>query len=113
MSRIAFVVGLAVVLVATAAHAGFMDGNRLYAIRASSDPLNLSECMGYVEGVADYFQWVRFERHKPECVAESVVASQVVDVVTSFLRDHPEARNNEADSLIIAAMTGACPACSQ
>jgi len=80
------------------------------AENASAAAVTKSICLGYVEGAADSLAVFRFINKAPACLPDGVDATQLVDVAVSFLRRHPEQRQNSAASLAAAAFVEAwCP----
>jgi hypothetical protein len=105
MSKLALGVAMALTVLTGEARAGtFQDGNKLYAVCTSSAPADQIKCAGYVEGVADYLDWVRLDQNKPQCVPADAVAKQVVDVVVNLLRNQPEVRSYNGPSVVVAAV---------
>jgi hypothetical protein len=87
--------------------AGFMDGNELYAdCTGSTDSFQRGVCLGYIQGVADHIDEVRWGRNEPQCPT-GVVLKQVEDVVVNYLRDHPVDRSADATPLVYLAVTKA------
>jgi len=53
-------------------------------------------CYGYVAGVVDMLYTV--------CLPDGMTRQQVIDVLTLWLRDHPEKRHLPASSLVAGAL---------
>src|SRR5215469_13256588 len=70
----------------------FVSGNRLLEV---CTPIQQPFCYGYVEGIADALQSTFREMNlrTPFCVPQGAASKQLVDIATSYLRDHPEARH--------------------
>jgi hypothetical protein len=85
---------------------GFLTGNGLYQNCTSSNDLDKAICLGYVMGVTEGLQ----SRHTT-CVPKGagVSGGQIMDVVTNYLRDHPEARHYAAFSEVELALKKAFP----
>lgn len=99
-----------------------LDGNELYSacqdaqksLRRQGDYLsfegdhdtvfNAGKCFGYVTAVVDSIP--AGEGFEPD---SDVRLTQYVDVVTSYLRDHPASRNQQAHHLARRALTDAFP----
>jgi hypothetical protein len=93
----------------TAGEAGaglFKDGNSLYEDCRSSDIPAQTGCLGFVVGVADTASALEF---KYLCIPNGVTARQLEDIVTPFLRDHPEDRHWSASGLVLSALAKAFP----
>ena len=91
--------------------AGFMDGNELYAdCTGSTDSFQRGVYLGYIQGVADHIDEVRWGRNEPQCPT-GVVLKQVEDIVVYYLRDHSADRSSPATELATIAITQAwhCP----
>ena len=73
------------------------DGNKLFQACQNNDRL-YGVCLGYVIGVEDALDGQLF------CVPTGVQAGQVIDVVKSYLLDHPEKRHLQAADLVTAAL---------
>jgi hypothetical protein len=88
----------------------FADGNQLHEQCQSNSPF----CVGYVMGVMDAHEFAVEVDHvrRRVCVATSVNAQQLADVVALYLREHPESRQLTATSLAMVALEQAypCPA---
>ncbi|MGU5731432.1 Rap1a/Tai family immunity protein [Aeromonas jandaei] len=65
--------------------------------------LSISDCRGYITGVADVLDGFSF------CIPDRVNRGQNVDVVTKYLRDHPEDRHQDAHTLTAYALSIAFP----
>jgi hypothetical protein len=85
--------------------AGFVDGNELYAdCTGPPDSFQRGVRLGYIQGVADHIDEVRWGRDEPQCPT-AVVLKQVEGVVVNYLRDHPVDRSNPATELATIAIT--------
>jgi hypothetical protein len=83
----------------------FKNGTQLYqACTAASDPQNMSFCIGYVMGVSDSLQSLHLT-----CSSKEVTGRQVIDLVVSYLRDHPDARQYVAAQEATLALVKAFP----
>jgi hypothetical protein len=73
----------------------FINGNTLLAM------CDRSACMIYIDGVADEWRFVNFlsDPDKPICAAD-VTGTRLRDAVVSYLKGHPENRNDPAAALI-------------
>jgi hypothetical protein len=94
-----------------AAEAQFYSGNDLHGY-CSVDRGNLHYaqymgiCQGFVAGVVDSsLRPLSFR----VCVPAGVTLQQTADVVTNYLRDHPEERHYTAQSLVVFALQQAWP----
>jgi hypothetical protein len=124
----AAIVGFIGALVAwTPAEAGsigaWMDGNQLYSdcVAAEHGATEYTRCAGYVMGIVDAagagenpsdpsqpnssgqmagFRW---------CTPQEIRLGQMIDVVATFLHDHPERRHYAAAGLVAHALTNAWP----
>jgi len=101
------IIALCLALIAGNAQAGFLDGNQLYQFCTASDDLSQMQCLGYVEGVADYLNLISAENHRPLCVPVLATGRQVVDVVLNYLRDQPQNRTYDAELLVATALATA------
>ena len=101
----------------------YISGNDLYPL-CSAAPENVPGdqqanastqwgfCRGYVAGVADILENREVAGYRACISAPTVEIGQLADVVTSFLRDHPEERHLTAASNVALALSKAFP-CKQ
>ena len=75
----------------------FVDGNKLYEF--CQDPVG-NYCTGYVAGVAATSDRYGYTF----CLPNGVKDNQLSDVVSMWLRDHPEKRHKAAGFLVVEAM---------
>jgi Rap1a immunity proteins len=107
-----FLSGLAIAILAHAETAQadtvetFMNGNSLLAY-CQGDAPDRSECLGYIEGVADDWETVRHVRGLSPCTGPDVTAGQVKDVVVNWLIANPAHRHETAAGLVVFAITNA------
>ncbi|HDN9016730.1 TPA: hypothetical protein P2I01_003634 [Aeromonas salmonicida] len=99
---------IALLAFSTNIYAGYLDGNMLYERCTTKEEdqvyyLNASDCQGYITGVADAFDGYSF------CIPNQVRRRQNVDIVTKYLRDHPEDRHQDAHILTAHALSLAFP----
>ena len=91
---------LAAATIATAfagtAHAGFIDGNKLFENLRRQVGNRQGLCLGYITGVADTPEGAN-------CI-EGVSAGQVHDAVKQYLESHPEVRHHTANSIVADAI---------
>jgi hypothetical protein len=93
---------LVVVALAKPVTAEFLDGNRI-SRWCLAELYQSSEwfCDGYVAGVAD--------ASKELCIPSSVTVAQTSDIFKKYLRNHPEDRHLNAQSLVFRALSEAWP----
>jgi hypothetical protein len=78
----------------------FMSGNELYTdCTASLDTMERHFCLGYVVGITDGSNF-----HGAMCVPSGVTRDQITDVVTNYLRAHPEGRDHSAAEQVLIAL---------
>lgn len=96
------------VIPAPAQSSVFMTGNTLYE---ECQRPNNSNCVGYIMAVSDTLTDGAAMRRGSSnlCVSAGVEITQLVDVVISFLRDHPQHRHASASSIVIYALERAFP----
>jgi Rap1a immunity proteins len=86
---------------ATEAQCSFIDGNKLFESCMGKSEADVSFCNGYVAGAFDnedrYFV-------RNDCVPEDARLGQLVDIVTSWLKDHPEKRHLKASEVVTDAI---------
>ena len=81
---------------------GFWSGNDLYKYCAVAEGMpGKSTCKAFILGAVDVLA-----ADHVICLPEGFIAGQVVDIVTNFLRDHPESRHFTAASEIGVALKG-------
>ena len=93
---------LVVIALAKPVTAEFLDGNRI-SRWCLAEFYQSSEwfCDGYVAGVAD--------ASKELCIPSSVTVAQTSDIFKKYLRNHPEDRHLNAQSLVFRALSEAWP----
>lgn len=82
------------------ATAAAYDGNKLFEFCEKTDDVSFGFCFGYVSGVVD----ATFDEGHYCWSAPGVKSQQLKDVVTLWLRDHPEKRHLPADELVATAL---------
>jgi hypothetical protein len=91
---------------ATDAQCSFIDGNKLHESCTGQSEADVSFCSGYVAGALDnedrYFV-------RTDCVPDDAKLSEVVDAVTSWLRDHPDKRHLQASVAVAEALKAKFP----
>jgi hypothetical protein len=86
-----------------AAKADFVSGNELW--ENCQDSTKLPFCYGYILGAAQSYSIAHPMKTQPFfCISADVQSQQVVDVVTSYLREHPEKRQWPGPTLVIFAL---------
>ena len=82
--------------------------NRTHASKAPTreDELGASAFTGYVRGVEDSMNGVRF------CITSNVTSAQQVALIGKYIKAHPEELHNGATTLIVQALQPAFP-CAQ
>jgi hypothetical protein len=103
---------LAAVVVATLpAHAAggtFLDGNELLPLCQSAKPGDYTQCVGFVEAVADVLDTGEINGWRA-CIPARASADQVKDVAVRFIRERPELQHNRAIDLVAKALSEAFP----
>ena len=107
---IAMAIVATVMSVTAATSTGFIDGNTLYqsCISSVGGTYFLRSCRSYVLGVADGMLDNELDGYTA-CLPAHVQISQVEDVVTRFLAQHPERRHLRANSLVARAISESFP----
>jgi hypothetical protein len=88
--------------------AAFLTGNDLFTDCSATETIGSVICHGYVVGAADAFAGADLI-----CIPKNVSQGQVADIVTKFLRDHPESRHYSASSEVLQALMEAFPCKNQ
>lgn len=90
------------VLVASAAHAEFKDGNKLYQQMTGNggDYLN---ALGYITGVSDA------TRSTVHCIPENATAGQISDMVKLHMEQKPQLRHYPANIIVAYVLQQAWP----
>lgn len=96
------IIALALCASASAAHAEFMDGNRLLADMNGTQMRQMS-AVGYVMGASDALTTVTV------CMPDGVTVGQAHDIVKRYLEDNPAIRHLSADSLVNRALSRVWP----
>jgi hypothetical protein len=110
---ILIVLGVPATSMAEAMIKASLNGNTLYATCTGNDS-DRQFCLGYVLGISDAMEsyqsgtGVNFGGSKA-CVPVGVVFEQQRDVVTNWLREHPEARHYGAPGLVKKALSEGFP----
>jgi Rap1a immunity proteins len=84
-------------------HCSPVDGNRLYEACTGGD---VAFCSGYIAGALDnedrYFV-------RADCAPEDAKLSELVDVVSAWLRDHPDKRHLPASVAVADSLKAKFP----
>jgi hypothetical protein len=102
---------LGAVLVVGDAKAEFFTGEQLREICESPSSAGQSwQCVGYVEAIADVMGHAMYEGWRA-CIPtdERVTGAQAADVVTKYLRAHPDWLRFTASDLVARALAEAFP----
>jgi len=99
------------VLAATAPYAvgAFYTGNELLEFCRSQNPVTAvdyvkdASCIFYIAGITDVINT------RQACIASSVTAGQVRDVVVKWLKANPQERHYTAHNLVVLALSKAFP----
>ncbi len=90
----------------------YADGNYLYSACTGTSSGAEIACNNYIMGIVDALQMIGAAFGAPMICNKDVVTKQLTDVVTNYLRAHPEVRHHSASSLAYAALEQAFP-CSK
>jgi hypothetical protein len=82
----------------------FKNGTQLYQACIAASDVQISFCIGYVMGVSDSPQSLHLT-----CSPKEATGKQTVDLVVSYLRDHPDARQYVAAQEVTLALVKAFP----
>lgn len=86
---------------------GFVDGNELWnQCDKNADSYPHIMCMAYIVGVADVYS---NQTANNMCLPKNATEEQLADVVTKYLRQHPEERHYTAQSDVLVALAEAFP----
>lgn len=97
-------IGAALLCAASASHAGFWDGNKLYQyMTEASGSFARGAATGFVIGVHDSGENVS------HCSPESITVRQVFDVVRAHLEQYPSLRHNDAQVIVSVALQRVWP----
>lgn len=103
-------IGLTGLCIATASHAGFDSGNRLYEDCASTNYFNRGYCGGYIVGIVDTLEAMQASGMLPKsalCIPEGATKGQLTDIVRKYLEEHPGQRHRDSGSLVPEALNDA------
>lgn len=89
-------------LFAGTAQAEFYTGNQLLNMMNGNN-MEQMHAMGYVVGVADVWEGVRY------CSGSRITVGQVNDVVKQYLTNNPQVRHQTADVLTMNALSNVWP----
>ncbi len=98
-------VSLGLTFSAVPAHAEWMSGNELHETCASGSAVDKALCLSYVMGVLDGARFL----DQPLKTPTGATGGQVRDVVSKYLANHPESREQPARKLVKAAVVDAWP----
>ena len=85
------------------AKADVVSGNELWDNCQDSNKLQF--CNGYILGAAQTYSITRPMKSQPFfCISPGVQNQQVLDIVTTYLREHPEKRQWPGPTLVIFAL---------
>lgn len=87
------------------ARADWMSGNELHETCASGSAVDKALCLSYVMGVLDGLRFLDLPLKTPV----GATGGQVRDVVSKYLADHPETREQPARVLVKSAVVDAWP----
>ena len=87
----------------------FMSGNKLFTACQTARVDDRSYCEGYASAIADVLANNAIHGMRACLSSTSVTVSQVTDIVTRFLREHPGVRDFAAEGLVAYALEGAFP----
>jgi hypothetical protein len=104
----AFVV-LAIIFGTPSANAAFDNGNKLLEYCESTDPFYLGACVGHITAISDTLATQNGVNGYFACPPADATRQQLMDVVTHWLREHPEARHYAANGITARALSEAFP----
>ena len=90
------------------------DGNRLLEIcKSPAGSEERAHCLGYVKGVSEtlFFLAARGVLDGSPCLPHGTTLGQSVDVVVTYLTEHPKDRNKSAAVLVTTALNKEWPPC--
>jgi len=104
-------IGIALMLAAAGNAPNFHTGNTLYAECTSEiGSAAYGVCTGYIEGIFDYDAVIQANLVRPViCTGPDATIERLRDAVVQYLKDHPEARDQAASTLINIALHQAFP----
>lgn len=97
-------------LLMLAANSVYVSGNDLYA-DCTGDVDAQIRCNMYITGVNDGGAMMQVATRNETffCVPAGVNRKQLVDITTTYLRDHPENRHLNAGGIVLVSLKGAFP----
>ena len=87
----------------------WIDGNVMYTKCSSSSAVDQNLCRGFVMGTLDSATMLQHPITTRICVPDGVQASQIADVFTLWLKNHPANRHFAAVGLVFDAVGEAFP----
>lgn len=78
--------------------AAYQNGNTLWEQCSGESYASKGRCSGYIIGVVDAL--AGFDQDSADCVPRSATVGQITDVVSKYLKEHPEDRHLSAASLV-------------
>ena len=105
-------IALAVAQPSTAADpTSLATGNELLLTCSADATPSFWSCSSYIDGV--HMTVLMFDYYavspKPYCLAPGVTKGQMIDIIVTYLRAHPEVRHRPSPGLITMAFRGAFP----
>ena len=86
------------------------DGNELLALCNDDGYFLQGTCLGIIKGtIVTLDNWALANKTSPYCRPDGATWGQMQDVVVSYLKRHPETRNESYSLLILKAQRSAWP----
>ena len=86
------------------------DGNELLGHCNDEGYYTQGVCMGIIQGTMNTLDsWALANESTPHCRPANATWGQIQDVVVSYLKRHPETRNESSSLLILKAQRAAWP----
>lgn len=107
--------GLAACAIAMAAHASYIDGNKLHELLAVAaraeqgkskgveDVYRAGLAIGYITGIVDTYNGLLL------CRTPNITPGEVIAIIKQRLDDHPEDWNRPADWIVVKALSTTFP----
>jgi hypothetical protein len=83
----------------------YESGNRLLDICQGAESVQIVDCAGYIKGVADQLESARSMGEKAGCIPPGISVGRLLEISVTYLRAHPEKREESGASLVATALT--------
>jgi hypothetical protein len=94
---------------ASDASTSFKSAGDVFKMCTANDKSDLSECLGYMEGITDTQYLLRKADRLPSCFPAGTRNTQIQDAFVTYFMAHPAEREKEGALVIFAAIKARWP----